>query len=133
MENLSLWAVVVAALSCFLLGGFWYSPLLFGKAWNKAAGRGPRGDGAHPARVFALSFVFALVAAAGFGLWVGPASTADAVLKGLLVGGCFVAASFGINYQFANRSPVLLAIDGGYHTVQFVLFGLVFGLWPQAA
>jgi hypothetical protein len=48
---------------------------------------------------------------------------------GLLVGAGFVAASFGINYQFANRSFKLWLIDGGYHTVQFVLFGLVLGLW----
>ncbi|MES2018340.1 MAG: DUF1761 domain-containing protein [Pseudomonadota bacterium] len=34
----------------------------------------------------------------------------------------------GINYQFANRSIKLWLIDGGYHAVQFVLFGLVFGL-----
>ena len=40
-----------------------------------------------------------------------------------------VAASFGINYQFANRSLTLWLIDGGYHTVQFLLFGLVLGLW----
>jgi hypothetical protein len=26
-------AVLVAALSTFVLGGLWYSPMLFGKAW----------------------------------------------------------------------------------------------------
>lgn len=131
MDQLNLWAVLVAALSCFLLGGFWYSPALFGKAWNRAAGRGPKGEGAHPAKVFVLSFVFAAIAATAFALWVGPnPSFGHAVLNGLLAGGCFVAASFGINYQFANRGTLLWAIDGGYHTVQFVLFGVVFGLWP---
>jgi hypothetical protein len=39
------------------------------------------------------------------------------------------ARVFGINYQFADRKPALWLIDGGYHTVQFVLFGLVLGLW----
>ena len=48
---------------------------------------------------------------------------------GLLAGAGMVAASFGINYQFANRSLTLWLIDGGYHTVQFLLFGLVLGLW----
>jgi hypothetical protein len=28
------------------------------------------------------------------------------------------------------RSLKLWLIDGGYHTVQFILFGLVLGLWP---
>ena len=40
-----------------------------------------------------------------------------------------VAASFGINYQFANRPAVLWLIDGGYHTVQFTIYGLILGLW----
>jgi hypothetical protein len=40
-----------------------------------------------------------------------------------------VAASFGVNYQFAQRSFKPWLIDGGYHTVQFSLFGLVLGLW----
>jgi hypothetical protein len=50
-------------------------------------------------------------------------------MTGLLVGLCFVAASFGINYQFANRSTLMWMIDGGYHTLQFVLFGIIIGLW----
>ena len=131
MGDINLWAALVAALSCFLLGGLWYSPILFGKAWCQASGVGPKHG--HPARVFGLAFVFALVAAVGFGLWVGKDPTLPtALLKGLVAGACLVAASFGINYQFANRPPRLLAIDGGYHTAQFVLYGLVFGLWPSA-
>jgi Protein of unknown function (DUF1761) len=51
---------------------------------------------------------------------------------GLLAGACFVGTSLGINYQFANRSPLVWVIDGGYHTVQFVLFGLVLGLCYRA-
>ncbi len=46
---------------------------------------------------------------------------------GALVGAGFVAASFGINYQFAQRTFKLWLIDGGYHAVQFLLFGLIFG------
>ncbi|NNK34276.1 MAG: DUF1761 domain-containing protein, partial [Xanthomonadales bacterium] len=29
---------LIAALSAFILGGLWYSPLLFGKAWQREAG-----------------------------------------------------------------------------------------------
>jgi hypothetical protein len=46
-----------------------------------------------------------------------------------MVGGGFVAASFGINYQFANKPFVLWLIDGGYHVGQFLLYGLILGLW----
>ena len=84
----------------------------------------------HPAKVFGISFIFSLVAAAAFAAWLGSSPTLEAALEaGALVGFGFVAASFGINYQFAQRSFKLWLIDAGYHIAQFLLFGLVFGLW----
>lgn len=128
MADINILAAVAAAASSFLLGGIWYSKLLFEKAWVRASGT-PEQSG-HPAKVFGFSFLFSLVAAIAFAVYLGPApELASAVQSGFVVGLCFVATSFGINYQFANRSFVLLAIDGGYHIGQFVLFGVVLGLW----
>lgn len=131
MGDVNIAAVVLAAALSFLLGGPWYSKQMFGNLWNREAGRDPKKDqGGHPVKVFGLSFLFSLVAAYAFAVWIGPApELKSAVLHGLVAGFCFVAACFGINYQFANRSTLMWAIDGGYHTVQFALFGLVLGLW----
>ena len=41
---------------------------------------------------------------------------------------CWVAASFGINYLFERRPLGLWLINGGYHTLQFTVFGLILGL-----
>lgn len=123
-------AAIVAALSSFLLGGLWYSPLLFLKPWNAAMGRNAESANGHPARVFGLSFVFALIAALAFAHVLGPAPDLRAALHmGLIVGICFVAMSFGINYQFANRPVAALLIDGGYHTGQFLIYAVILGLW----
>ena len=123
-------AAIVAALSSFLLGGIWYSPALFLKPWNKAMGRNENSSQGHPARVFGLSFVFALLAALAFAHLLGPApDLAIAMQSGLIVGVLFVSTCFGINYQFANRPMNALFIDGGYHTLQFVLYGLILGFW----
>ena len=128
MEGINVFAVLVAAASSFVLGGLWYSPMLFGRLWNREAGQEPAVG--HPAKVFTLSFIFALVAAGAFASWLGPKPPlAHAVTRGAIADGCLVAASFGINYQFANRSALLWLIDGGYHVSRFVLFGLVLGLW----
>jgi hypothetical protein len=125
---MNIWAVVFAAVSSFLLGGLWYSPILFGGAWVRENG-GQMQQG-HPAKVFGISFLFSLLAAACFAVWLGPAPVlADALKAGALVGIGFVAASFGINYQFAQRTFKLWLIDGGYHVLQFLLFALVLGLW----
>ena len=125
---MNVWAVLVAAVSSFLVGGLWYPPALFGRIWNAENG-GPPQSG-HPARVFGISFVFSLVSAAAFAAWVGSSpSLASSLQAGALVGFGFVGASFGINYQFAARSFKLWMIDAGYHTTQFILFGLILGLW----
>jgi hypothetical protein len=130
MDGINLWAALVAAVSSFLLGGLWYSPLLFGKAWQRETGVGPKTRQGHPARVFGLSFAFAMLGAVLFGLWLGPQPTVGhAVAAGAMTGFGFIAVSLGINYQFANRSLTLWLIDGGYHSVQFTLFGLILGLW----
>lgn len=128
---MDIWAVLVAALSSFLVGGLWYSPVLFGKLWNSENGSLP--EGGHPAKVFGVSFAFSLVAAAAFAVLVGPSPPLETSMKmGALAGIGLVAASFGINYQFAQRSFKLWLIDGGYHAAQFLLFGVVFGLWPHS-
>ena len=125
---MNLWIVLLAAVSSFVVGGVWYSPLLFGKTWNAENG-GPAGTG-HPAKVFGVSFAFSLLAAACFAALVGPSpSLESSVTLGALVGIGLVAASFGINYQFAQRTFKLWLIDGGYHAAQFLLFGVVFGLY----
>lgn len=129
MLSFNIWAALTAAGSAFFLGGLWYSPALFGKAWVAHA-KVEQQQG-HPAMVYGISLLFALVSAALFGQILGPApELKEALGTGLLVGAGFVAASFGINYQFANRSTTLWLIDGGYHTVQFALYGLIFGIWP---
>lgn len=60
------------------------------------------------------------------------AGAARGLELGLLVGTAFVAASYGVNYQFANRRLVALGIDGGFHILQFAVFGVVLGAWPKA-
>jgi hypothetical protein len=131
MMEVNALAVLVAAASSFLLGGAWYSKALFGEAWKREAGVQEEKKG-HPSAVFIASFLFALAGAAIFALWLGPnPPLPKALAQALLAGGGFVATSFGINYQFAQRGMRMWAIDAGYHLVQFLLFGLVLGLWHR--
>ena len=130
MGDVNVLAVLVAALSSFVLGGLWYSNALFGNAWRREAGDQRKPGEGHPVKVFGVSFGFALVAPLAYAFLVpAAADPVDALVQGLLVGAGMVGASFGINYQFAGRGFRLWLIDGGYHTVQFVLYGLILGLW----
>jgi len=129
MAGLNWLAIVAAAATAFMLGGIWYGPL-FKNAWCREAGVDPNKPNAHPGMVFGLAFVLSLVAAAVFAMFLGPKpELAFATSAGFGAGLCWVATSFGINYLFAGRSLKLWLIDGGYHTLQFTLYGLVLGLW----
>jgi hypothetical protein len=126
----SLLKVLVAALATFVLGGLWYG-LLFGKLWQRLTGLSDeRLQAASKARIFGLSFVLSFVAAYVFAMFLGPEpAPAFAIGVGALAGLCWVGASFGINDLFELRSVKLWAINAGYHTLAFTLFGVVFGLW----
>ena len=132
LENINLLAVGAAALSSFLIGGLWYSPVLFGNTWNKEAGNPSKAGQGHPAKVFGLSFVFALISAFAYAGFIPLQTTSMAgFVQGAGMGAGLVAASFGINYQFANRSGMMWLIDGGYHTVQFAVYGLILAIWQR--
>lgn len=131
MNGINLWAVLAAAVSAFMLGGAWYSPLLFGKAWQRATGLSDEQlKGGNPAVIFGGSFVLSLIAAFVFAMFLGPRPAIGlAVGAGAAAGLCWVAAGFGINYLFERKSLALFLINGGYSTVQFTLYGLVLGTW----
>jgi len=124
-------AAIAAAIATFLLGGAWYSPAVFGKPWMKASGMTEEkvAQGSM-AIVFGAAFVWALLGALCFAAFLGPKPEVGfATGAGFAAGLFWVAGSFGINYQFEHKPLSLLAINGGYHTVQYTLYGLILGLW----
>ena len=130
MSGINLWAVLVAGLSAFLLGGVWYSPLVFSGPWKRAAGLPPDHRPGNLGLVFGGSALLSLMAAFVFALFLGPnPSLALALGAGASAGLCWVTASLGINYLFERKKLALFLINGGYHTLQFTLYGLVLGLW----
>jgi hypothetical protein len=134
MPEVNYLAVIAAAVATFLLGGLWYSPVLFGNAWQREQRESGVSEdqmkNASMAMIFGLAFVLSLVAAWVFALFLGPRPPMALGLgAGFSAGLCWVAASFGINYLFERRSFKLWLINGGYHTLQFTIVGLILALW----
>ena len=131
MGQINYLAVITAAVSAFLLGGLWYSPALFGKRWMALCGMTEeRAAQANQAKVFGVAFAWSLLGALVFAMFLGPAPAFGfATGAGFAAGLFWVAGSFAINYQFEQRPLGLLVINGGYHTVQYTLFGAILGLW----
>ena len=131
MPEVNYLAVIAAAVATFLLGGLWYSPALFGKAWQREAGVAEEQmKNANMTLIFGLTFVLSLIAAWVFALFLGPRPPMALGLgAGFSAGLCWVAASFGINYLFERKSLKLWLINGGYHTLQFTTVGFILALW----
>lgn len=131
MPNVNLWAVLLCGVSSMILGGLWYSPLLFAKQWQQRVGLSDAElAGGNMAMIYGLAFLLSLIAAYVFGMFLGPdMGLLPSVGAGFAAGLFWVGASFGINYLFERKSFALWLINGGYHILQFTLFGLILGLF----
>jgi hypothetical protein len=127
---LNIWAVLAAAVSAFVLGGVWYSPVLFGKAWQRANGsaadRPPAG-----AKIFAISFVLSLVMAFNLAMFLNDPKTTLAwgAAAGFLAGFGWVGMGIGIVSLFERRPWSYVLVNGGYLTLALVWMGVILGGW----
>ena len=119
-------AVLLAALSAFVIGGLWYS-LLFAKPWQRAAGVTDEQLKSGAVRIFVGSFLIAVVMAASLAAFIGKGGAVFGLLAGLAAGITWVAAAFGINYLFERRSVRLFLINAGYNVLSFGVMGLIIG------
>lgn len=130
MQNVPIVAIIVAAISGFLVGGLWYGPL-FGKLWQREAGVSEAEMGAtSPIKLFGLTFLFSVLSAVFLGhllSFFDPNVRATMMISiGIAVG--FIVPAIGTNYLFGRRSGLLFAIDAGYWIVFYAAMGLVFVL-----
>lgn len=125
-------AVFAAALSTFLVGGLWYSPILFGKVWLRVNGfTEAQAQGFNKARAFGGAFVLALIMSANLAMFLAdPATTLLwGITAGALAGAGWVAAGLAVVALFENRSWTYIFVNGGYLIVAFVLMGAILGAW----
>ncbi len=130
-DQLNVWAMLAAAVSAFVLGGLWYSPVLFGKAWERANGfaESPKAG----AKTFVLSFLFTLVMAVNLAFYLADPKTTAAfgAIAGFLAGFGWAAMGLAVVALFERRSWKYSVINGGYLTVALTLMGLILGAWRK--
>jgi hypothetical protein len=134
-------AVLVAGISAFVLGGVWYSPMLFGNAWmkeNKFTTEDVKKG--NPARIFGWAFVLSLIMAANLGMFLNdpPAECGENcgpkvdLIWGTTAGflaGIWVFCGLAITALFEQRSARYIFINGCYLLVALTLMGAIIGLW----
>lgn len=124
-------AIVVAAGTTFLLGGLWYSPILFAGIWMREAGLSEaQTRQARMGRVFGLSALASLVMAFNLAAFIGPkASLSFGIFAGFATGLGWVAMSLGVIYLFEQRSLKLWLINSGYQVIAYTVMGAILGVW----
>ena len=124
-------SVIVSALAAFAIGSLWYSPLLFGKAWQKLIKLTDEDiKDANMPLIFGTTFVLNIIGAFVLDMFIGNQATlATGLMAGLFVSIAWIATSLGINYLFSRKSLELYFIDAGYYVTFFAVMGIILGAW----
>ena len=124
-------ALFVAALSTFLIGGLWYSPAVFGKAWMRENGFKEEDlKGRNMVKVFGLAFLLAVISAVNLAMFMGPENDPTmGALWGFLAGAGWVATFVGTHYLFERKSFTLFLINAGYSVVALTIMGIIIAAW----
>lgn len=133
-ENINFLAILFAALSSFVVGGFWYSKSMFLKIWMKETGLTQKDIEKKQgmAQIFTATFLLALVAAYFLAVVLymvsGPkANWLDGAVFGAVVGMAFVATSQATHVLFERKTLRLFAVQSGHDILRLAVMGAILG------
>lgn len=141
MNSINWLAVVAAGISAFVLGGVWYSPLLFGKAWMRENSMTEEDvKKGNATKIFGWAFVLSLLMAANLAMFLAdtPAEcTGNCAQKTDLAWGTtagFLAGiwpfcGIAIVGLFEHKSARYIFINGGYVLIALTMMGAIIGVW----
>jgi len=130
-QNLNWFAIAVAAVSAFILGGLWYSPLMFAKRWMKETGITEESTkNTNMTKLFSMAFILSFIASFFLAMFIGPdAGAAIGALAGFMAGFGWVFTFMGISYLFESRSLAHFMINALYSVASLTIMGFIIGIW----
>jgi hypothetical protein len=130
-QNLNWLAIIVAAVSAFILGGLWYSPLMFARRWMKETGiTEETTKNTNMIKLFAFAFILSVIASFFLAMFIGPKAGAGfGAMAGFMAGFGWVFTFIGISYLFEARTLAHFLINSIYSVVSLTIMGLIIGVW----
>lgn len=124
-------AVVVAALSSFVIGGIWYHPKVFGTAWmidskltQEDIKKGSSG------KIFGFTALFSLISSANLAAFLAtPATTASWGATAGFLAGIWTFGAIATHSLFEQKSWRHIFINGLYSVAALVVMGAILGDW----
>jgi hypothetical protein len=141
MNTINWLAVLVAGISAFAIGGIWYSPGLFGKAWMSENNLNEDEiKKSNKGKIFGFTFVFSILMAVNLAMFLADSPAGcpiDCAQKtditwGITAGflaGIWTFCAIAIHSLFELKSWRLIFINGGYSVVSLMLMGAIIGAW----
>jgi len=136
--HVSVWGVLVAALSAMLIGTLWYSPAVFGKSWTKIMGA----DDKHMQRTMSTAMPILVVASlltayvvslftVYFHAYVGGSWLMAGLDTSFLAWLGVAATAIFVHGAFDPRDKKLLYINAGNRLVTLLAMGLIIGVFMR--
>ncbi len=126
-------AVLVSAVLIFLLGGLWYSPVLFAKQWVAVINKTEEElkSEAKPIN-YLVAFMQGLISAYIMAIFISWAQ-ADSIGSGFWIAFMcwfgFAGTPLLVQNIFAGRPSKLWLIDSGHTLVSFLASGIILAVW----
>jgi len=124
-------AVLVCAVLSLVIGGVWWSPIMFAKPWQRENGLTDEQIAkANPLKNFGLAFLLAWLMSYNLAFFLGaPGTTWQwGIAAGMLVA-VWAVGMFLVISLFEQRSIKYVAINCGYMIVYFAVIGFILGAW----
>ena len=132
---INVWAVLAGTLALWVLGALWYSPVLFGKIWQKEVEfKEEKVTKGNMTMVFGLSFLLMIFMVWALNFVINSHKPEHVSLLmglhyGAFTGFFFSMMTMGINYLYQRRSVTLWLIDGFYMVIGLGIAGMILGAW----
>lgn len=125
-------AIIVAALSSFMVGWIWYGPL-FGKIWMKLHGFSEeelKESSMSMPVIMVVNYIATAMAAMAIAMFIGPEATAGfGIFAGLMIAIFWIGTSRLNDVLYEKKPWRLFFINVGYNTVIYVIMGAILGAW----
>lgn len=128
-------AIIVSGIAMFALGSLWYTPILFGKVWQKEVMLSDEKiKGSNMAVTMIFSFLLMLLMVFGLAILIqghegNEVDWFSGLYHGLVVGVLFIGSSIGINYLYQLKTFKLWLIDASYQIICLGIAGVILGAW----
>ncbi|MGN6178307.1 MAG: DUF1761 domain-containing protein [Mucilaginibacter sp.] len=124
-------AVVAAALSSFVIGGLWFSPVLFCNVWMRVAGlteeQVKRGN---KRKIFGVTAILSFIMALNLAMFLNdPKTTMSWGVAAGFLAGVWTFCAIAMIGLFELKSCTYIFINGLYSTLSLTVMGLIIGAW----